>query len=182
MPKPGTRATPPEMSPGDLLRITMKEDLYDELTPEDPYDPEFVPNERAWTTGTMTRRKWLMNEYSQKYGTKKPWALEGSTMNKKQWLAKTIEKTFRARPEFELGDMSAIKEFAADESKWWRLRPSDRYGDSARSALLPDPPNEIPEVLSDPPTDAPKQTTPEQSFSMRSYYDRSDHNLLAIIL
>ena len=145
------------MSPEDLLKITLHEDLYDPLTPEDPYDPEFIPSERAWTTGTMTRRKWIMNEYLQKYGSKKPWALEGSTMNQKQWLAKTMEKTFRARPEFERGDMSAIKEFAADETKWWRLRPRDRYGNSGRSALLPDPP-----AFDEPdPQAASVQTTPE---------------------
>ena len=101
MPKPGRLpGSRPEMSAADLLRLTLAEDLHDELTPEDPYDPEFIPNERAWTTGTVSRRRWIQNEYLQKYGTKKPWTLEGATMNRKQWIDKTVEKTFRARPDW----------------------------------------------------------------------------------
>ena len=123
------------MSAADLHRITMASDLHDELSPEDPWDIDFRFDESNWSRGTVSRRMWLQDEYVRAYGTRRPWQLPGSTRTRSQWVQQDFARSFS-------NEERAL--YAQDTKAWMDFKPSNRYGDSARSALLPEPPTEPP--------------------------------------
>ena len=94
---------------------------------ETEHDPiEF--DERRWASGTRNRRGWIADEYARVYG--------GKPADFDLRLSDDILQTYgTAKPWKD----PLLQDFPGEtRAAWMNYKPADRYGDSARSALVPD--------------------------------------------
>ena len=118
----------PQMSLADRLSTT--EQLLDTGVDflETDYDPiEF--DEGRWASGTRNRRGWIADEYDRVYGTPRPADFDIR-------LNDDILQTYGTSKPWK---DPLMQDFPGEtRAAWMNYKPADRYGNSARSALVPD--------------------------------------------